>query len=44
MDGRNNHTSADALESVAQALHKQQNRTGDDFRGLGKFHRKNLPN
>lgn len=29
------------MESVAQALHVQQNQTGDEFRGLGKFQRNN---
>ncbi|XP_050897695.1 uncharacterized protein LOC127104557 [Lathyrus oleraceus] len=40
---RNDHAIDDALESVAQALHGQQNQAGDKFRGLGKFQRNNPP-
>lgn len=39
---RNDHSIANALESVAQALQGQQNQVGHEFRGLGKFHRNNL--
>lgn len=43
MSRRNNCDIVDALESVAQALHEQQNQTGDEFCNLGKFQRNNLP-
>lgn len=32
-----------ALESMAQALHVQQNQAGDEFRSLEKFQRNKLP-
>ena len=41
MTGRNDCVIAYALESVAQALHGQQNHASDEFRGLGKFQRNN---
>lgn len=43
MDGGNDNPIIDALESVAQALHGQQNPVGDEFRGLGKLQRNNAP-
>ncbi|XP_050896964.1 uncharacterized protein LOC127103774 [Lathyrus oleraceus] len=36
MAGRNDCTIANALESMARALHIQQNQAGDEFCGLGK--------
>lgn len=46
MARRNDREIGDALESVAQALHGQQNHHGDndEFRGLDKFHRNKSPN
>lgn len=35
--GINDRAIVDALESVAQALHRQHNQASDMFRGLGKF-------
>lgn len=37
MDIRNEQAITDALKAMAQALQGQQNRTGDEFRELGKF-------
>ncbi|XP_050914988.1 uncharacterized protein LOC127129930 [Lathyrus oleraceus] len=43
MTGRNDCAIADALESVAYALHGQQNQERDEFRWLRKFQRNNPP-
>lgn len=43
MARRNDHAIVDALKSVAQALHGQQNKGCDELCGLGKFQRNNLP-
>lgn len=43
MDGKIDRAIVDALESVTQELHRQQNQAGDEFRGLEKFQRNNPP-
>ncbi|XP_050918818.1 uncharacterized protein LOC127136278 [Lathyrus oleraceus] len=41
--GRNDRVIVDALEVMAQSLQSRQNQAGDEFCGLGKFQRNNLP-
>ena len=43
MDGRNDRTIVNALETMAQSLWGKQNQAGNEFRWLGKFHRNNPP-